>query len=301
MNTSRFDLNLLLVFDALMQERNVTRAARRLFLSQPAVSHALGRLRHALGDPLFVRNGRDMVPTARAEALAPMLAPLLQGLDEALHGRTFSPAGLSQTFRLALPDIAEFVVIPRLLPSFREQAPHARLAIQEIDLGRFQAEMANGELDAAIVVDVPLRPGLHKRLLVREDRLVGVVRADHPAPSKGLTAEKFRRMPRLAVTLSGGRLESPIEQAARRKRGFGDVHVSTAHFTSTAATLMSSDLVLVIGELAGRLLAQLFGLRVIAIPLKLPPVDTVLIWHERTHRDPAQRWFRERILAALGG
>lgn len=299
MNRSRFDLNLLLVFDALMRERNVTRAARRLHLSQPAVSHALARLRTAMGDPLFVRNGRDMVPTLRAEALAPKLRPVLEGLDEALHGASFTPAGLAQTFRIALPDIAEFVVIARLLPLLAKEAPGVRLAIQEIDLARFQAEMASGELDAAIVVDVPLRPGMHKRLLVREDRVVGVVRAGHPAPERGLTAERFRTMPRLAVTLSGGRLDSPIEQAARKRRGFGEVAVSTAHFTSTAATLMNSDLVLVIGELAGRLLSQLFGLKVIEIPARLPPVDTMLIWHDRAHRDPAQRWFRERILAAL--
>ena len=299
MNVQRLDLNLLVVFDALMHERNVTRAARRLFLSQPAVSHALSRLRASLGDPLFVRNGRDMTPTARAEALIPVVRPLLAGLDEALHGSSFSPASLDQTFRLALPDIAEWVVVPRLLPRLREEAPRVRLALHEIDLDEFQDQMARGELDAALVAEVPLRPGMHKKLLVREDRVVGVVRPGHPAALRKPTAEQFRRMPRLAVTLSGGRIASPIEQSPLARKHFGEIHVSTAHFTSAAATLLNSDLVLVIGELAGATMARLFGLALLPLPVKLPPVESVLIWHERVHRDPGQRWFREAILGSL--
>ncbi len=301
MNVARMDLNLLVVFDALMHERNVTRAARRLFLSQPAVSHALARLRASLGDPLFVRTGRDMTPTARAEALIPVVRPLLAGLDEALHGSAFSPAALDQTFRLALPDIAEWVVVPRLLPTMSREAPNARLALHEIDLDHFQDQMARGELDLALVADVPLRPGMHRKLLVKEARMVGVVRRGHPMAGRKPTAEQFRRMPRLAVTLSGGRIASPIEQSPLARRHFGEIRVSTAHFTSAAAALLHSDLLLVIGELAGKTLAQLFGLEVLPLPVKMPAVETVIIWHERTHRDPAQKWFREAIVASLAG
>lgn len=301
MNVARLDLNLLVVFDALMHERNVTRAARRLFLSQPAVSHALARLRTSLGDPLFVRNGRDMTPTARAEALIPVVRPLLEGLDEALHGSAFSPARLDQVFRLALPDIAEWVVVPRLLPAMAREAPRARLALHEIDLDHFQGQMARGELDLALVADVPLRPGMHRRLLVREDRMVGVVRAGHPLARRKPTAEQLRRTPRLAVTLSGGRIASPIEQSPLARRHFGEIRVSTAHFTSAAAALLHSDLLLVIGELAGRTLAQLFGLAVLPLPVKMPAVESVIAWHERTHRDPAQKWFRDTIAASLSG
>ncbi|MGE3177327.1 MAG: LysR family transcriptional regulator [Vicinamibacterales bacterium] len=298
-NIARLDLNLLVVFDALMHERNVTRAARRLFLSQPAVSHALNRLRSSLGDPLFVRNGRDMTPTARAESLIPVVRPLLEGLNEALLGSSFSPARLDQTFRLALPDVAEWVVVPRLLPRLAREAPLVRLALHEIDLDDFQDETARGELDAVIVADVPLRPGMHKRLIVREDRVVGVVRRGHPAAGRVLAPEELRRMPRLAVTLSGGRIASPIEQSALARKHLGEVRVSTAHINSTAATLRHSDLILVIGELAGVTLAEFFGLEILPLPVRLPPVESVLVWHERTHRDPAQRWFREAILASL--
>lgn len=299
MNVSRLDLNLLVVFDALMHERNVTRAARRLFLSQPAVSHALGRLRTALGDPLLVRSGREMRPTPRAEALVPVVRPLLEGLGEALHGTGFSPARLERTFHLALPDIVEWVVAPRLLPAMQREAPGARVALREIDLDDFQDEMARGELDAAIVTDVPLRPGFHKRPLVREDRVVGVVRPGHPAARLGFTPEALRRQPRLAVTLSGGRVASPIERSARALRQLGEARASTAHITAAAATLLNTDLLLVIGEIAGTTLASLFGLKVVPLPVRLPAVETVLAWHERTHRDPAQRWFRDALAAAL--
>lgn len=299
MNIAKLDLNLLVVFDALMHERNVTRAAHRLFLSQPAVSHALQRLRTALGDPLFVRNGRDMTPTPRAEALIVVARPLLEGLTEALHGPAFAPARLEQTFRFALPDIAEFVVVPCLLPLLAGEAPRVRLSLQDLDLDQFQSQLAGGELDAALIADVPLRPGIHKRPLVREERVVGVVRRGHPAAGRKLTAEKLRQLPRLAVTLSGGRMVSPIEHSPLGRALLGEVMVSTPHFTSTAAALAHSDLILVIGELAGETLARLFDLRVVQLPVALAPVESSLIWHERTHRDPAQRWFRETVVRAL--
>jgi DNA-binding transcriptional LysR family regulator len=299
MNIAKLDLNLLVVFDALMHERNVTRAAHRLFLSQPAVSHALQRLRTALGDPLFVRNGRDMTPTPRAEALIVVARPLLEGLSEALHGAAFSSARLEQTFRFALPDIAEFVVVPRLIPLLAAEAPRVKLALHDLDLDEFQAQLASGELDAALIADVPLRPGMHRRPLVREERLVGVVRRDHPAAARRLSAEKLRRLPRLAVTLSGGRMVSPIEHSPIARNALGEVAVSTPHFTSTAAALRSSDLILVIGELAGETLASLFDLRVVQLPFEPTPVESSLIWHERTHRDPAQRWFRDAVVRSL--
>lgn len=299
MNLSRIDLNLLVVFDALMQERNVTRAARRLFLSQPAVNHALARLRILIGDPLFIRHGREMLPTPRAEALGPSLRPLLEGLSEALLGRAFTPAALDQTFRIALPDIAEWVLMPHLLPALQRDAPHASLALKEIDLDTFQDEMARGELDVALATDIPLRPGMHRQPVVREERVVGVVRPGHAIAGRPIRQAQLRSIPRLAVTLSGGRIKSPIESAALSRRHLGEVRVSTAHLTSAAATLLHSDLMLVIGELAGHTLADLFGLTTVALPVRMPAVESILVWHERAHRDPAQRWFRECVVACL--
>jgi DNA-binding transcriptional LysR family regulator len=299
MNISRLDLNLLPVFDALMRERNVTRAAHRLNLSQPAVSHALRRLRDALGDPLLVRSGRDMVPTPRAEDLLAAVRPLFEGLGEALHGPTFAARNLTQTFRLAMPDIAEFVVVPGLMRVLADEAPDVRLALQDLDIDQFQNQLAGGELDAAIIADVPLRPGMHQRRLVREERLVGLVRRTHPFARRAPTAAQLRKAGRLAVTLSGGRVVSPIELVPAITSQLGTVRVSTPHFAATAATLMHSDLVLIIGELAGETLANLFRLCVVKLPIPVPAVESSLVWHERLHRDPAQRWFREVIVRSL--
>jgi LysR family transcriptional activator of mexEF-oprN operon len=299
MNIAKLDLNLLVVFDAMMHERNVTRAAHRVFLSQSAMSHALQRLRSALGDPLFVRNGRDMTPTPRAEALITVVRPLLEGFTEALHGSAFSPARLEQTFRLALPDVAEFSVVPRLMPVLAADAPGVKLALQDLDVDQFQSQLVSGELDAAIIADVPLRPGMHKKALVREERVVALMRPRHPAAARRLTAQKLRKLPRLAVTLSGGRVVSPIEYSSLARSSLGEVVVSTPHFTSTAAALLNSDLILVIGELAGETLASLFGMKMMQLPIALPAVESSLVWHERTHRDAAQRWFREAITRSL--
>lgn len=299
MNIAKLDLNLLVVFDALMYERNVTRAAHRVFLSQPAMSHALQRLRNALGDPLFVRNGRDMTPTPRAEALITVVRPLLEGFSEALHGPAFSPARLHQTFRLALPDVAEFNVVPRLLQLVAQEAPKVKLALQDLDVDEFQSQLARGELDAAVIADVPLRSGMHRRALLREEHIVALMRREHPAASEKLNAHKLRRLRRLAVTLSGGRVVSPIEHSSLSQASLGEVVVSTPHITSAGAILLSSDLVLVIGELAGETLASLYDLKIVRLPVRLPAVESSLVWHDRAHRDAAQRWFRDAVVASL--
>lgn len=298
MNIAKLDLNLLVVFDALMAERNVTRASRRVFLSQPAVSHALARLRNALDDPLFVRTGRDMVPTPRAESLALVVRPLLEGLSGDLEGPAFSPARVDQVFRLGMPDIVELVLMPRLLPMLAKEAPDARIAVQDLDLESFQARLAAGELDAAITPDVVLRPGMHRRSAAREERVVGLVRKGHPATRGKLTAAALRALPRMAATLSGGRVASPIESMPMA-RSTGRAQVSTPHFAAAAEALRHTDLVFVIGELAGETLAQRFGLAVLELPLRLPAVESSLVWHERTHRDPAQKWLRDTISRAL--
>lgn len=299
MNISRLDLNLLVVFDALMHERNVTRAAIRLNLSQPAVSHALQRLRDSLHDPLFVRNGRDMTPTPRAEALLPAIRPMLEGLSEAIYGNSFSPQHVDQTFSLALPDIAAAVILPALLPHLHAQAPSAKIAAVDIDLDQFQQQLVNGELDAAVIADVPLRPGMHKRVLAHEESNVGLVREGHPALRGKMTPERFRKIPRVAVTLSGGRVVSPVENIPEFRERMGEIIVSTPHFIVAASMLRQSDMVLVIGDIAGAALAQIFDLRTFKLPIELTSIDSVLVWHERTHRDPAQRWFRESILKTL--
>lgn len=299
MNIARLDLNLLVVFDALMAERNVTRAARRVFLSQPAVSHALARLRTSLDDPLFVRNGRDMVPTPRAEALALVVRPLLEGLAGGLEGPAFSAGQVDQVFRLGMPDVVELVLLPRLLPLLAKEAPRARIAVQDLELESFQARLAAGELDAAITPDVALRPGMHRRSTAREERVAGLVRKGHPAARGKLTAQALREIPRVAATLSGGRVASPIESTPLARK-LGRPQLSTPHFAAAADALRHSDMIFVIGELAGETLAALFGLAVVELPLKLPPVESSLVWHERAHRDPAQRWFREAIFRALG-
>jgi DNA-binding transcriptional LysR family regulator len=298
MNIAKLDLNLLVVFDALMAERNVTRAARRVFLSQPAVSHALARLRVALDDPLFVRNGRDMTPTPRAESLAIVVRPLLEGLAGDLEGPAFSPGKVDQVFRLGMPDIVELVLMPRLLPLLAKEAPDARLAVQDLELETFQARLAAGELDAAITPDVPLRPGMHRRSTAVEERVVGLVRKGHPATRGKVTPQSLREIPRLAATLSGGRVASPIE-ATPLARKLGRLQFSTPHFAAAAESLLHSEMVFVIGALAGETLAARFDLAVLELPFKLPPVESSLVWHERGHRDPAQRWLRETIIRAL--
>ena len=163
---SRLDLNLLTVFDMLMQERNVTRAAERLHLSQSTVSHALGRLRQALDDPLFVMSRREMMPTERAKALArpvrQALAMLEQGLRQA---KGFDPASARRIFRIATPGSVEHGLVPVLVEWMVQQAPHCRLEVCELADSDYERELEKGELDLVIGFAVPTtsRPGCGAR------------------------------------------------------------------------------------------------------------------------------------------
>jgi DNA-binding transcriptional LysR family regulator len=298
MNFSRIDLNLLVVFDAVMAERNVTRAASRLFLSQPAVSHALARLRRMIGDPLFVRSGRQMVPTAKASALGPAVHNMLEQLGAVLDTQSFDPTTSRATFRIGLVDFGETMLAPLLAGLLRGAAPGIRFVVQDVDTALLQAELSTGQLDLAIALSTwTPGPGIHSRKL-REGGVSGLVRKGHPlAQALGkLTARQFAGVRHLLVAQQDNLALAPMVQRLARAGMAVDVAYSTRHMAVTPHILMGSDLVMIAPELVADQLCRQYGLVKVALPAKLPTVSANLVWPERTHRDPGQKWLREQLL-----
>lgn len=292
---ARLDLNLLVTLDALLSERNVTRAARRLNLSQPAVSVQLGKLRTTLKDPLLVPGARGMTPTALAASLE---GPLRDALDQLVQviapARPFDPSQASLTWRVAASDYSERAILQPLLPELRRAAPGTRLAIFEsvpLRMGR-QAELAEIDLGFITLENAPsnLR---HRRLFAERYVLAG--RADHPALRRRPTLAQFCRLEFAIVSPEGGGFRGAAEPALEDLGLARQIVLSVPHFLFLLSAITHSDLVALLPH---RLTVGAPGLRVVEPPLQVPGFEMSMVWHERVHRDPAHLWLRDRVVAS---
>lgn len=291
------DLNLLKAFDALMDERNVTRAAARLALTQPAVSGMLTRLREAFDDPLFVRSSRGVVPTARAEALAPTVRQVLLEVAAMLQPLHFDPATAALTLTVAATDYALRAVVLPWLGALRRMAPQVRVVVQPIDDSRVAAQLERGTVDLALTTPEAAPPDLHARQLFDEHYVV-MARHDHPALAQGrLTLDTFCALDHALVSYGGAPFEGATDHALARLDRQRRVVVSLGSFLMLPELLRCTDLIAVA---PARLVPRESGLATCAPPLPVPGFTKVAVWHERGHRDAGQRWAREVLFAACG-
>jgi len=285
----RTDLSLLAVFDVIYRERNLTRAAQLLALSQSAVSHSLARLRVRMDDPLFVRKGRGVVPTPRAEQLAPGVQNALARLEEALRpGLAFDPARDLRRVTLAMPDELEPMVLPSLARALREAAPQALLASVRLDRSALRTDLAAGRIDLCIDVarpteaDVMHEPWRQHRLCVVSSKLrrlsvASYLAADHVAVSSrrtGPTMEEFLL----------GRLGLQRRVALRCQ-----------NYEAACRVVAETEMLLTMPREHAQLLRPALGFRILSLPMELPPIDLHLYWHRRAQDLPVQRWLRERL------
>jgi DNA-binding transcriptional LysR family regulator len=300
------DLNLLVVLDALLTERHVTRAARRIGLTQPAASHALARLRALLDDPVLVRGpGGGLVPTARAEAIAPALRTALDGIAAALRGTPgFEPATARRTFRIATNDHAELVLLPRLVARLAVEAPCVDLWVVQTpeDPG---AALAAGAIDGAIGVwrGRAWPAGIYERRLFDDDFRC-VVRRGHPAAAQRLTLTRFCALSHLLVAprgTRGGLVDDALAAQGKRRR----IAIAVPHFLVAPHVIAETDLIVTLAARVARVFAEPLGLVLLPPPVELRRFTTSLVWHERVHHDPGQRWLRELCQSvgsgAIGG
>jgi DNA-binding transcriptional LysR family regulator len=295
MNWGAFDLNLLVVFDAVMQERNVTRAGQKVGLSQPAMSHALNRLRYVLKDELFVRTPQGMVPTARAEQLASPLRRALSDMQNALEPETFVPKQPNRRFTIAVNNYAAVLLTPPLILAAAEAAPSVRLDIRPRGTLDIVALLDRGELDLAVgeFANHGERFGWGALL---EDPFVLAMRRGHPAGRVKLTAEAFAALAHLEISSSGE--DTSFVDRWLAERGLRRDIVHRAPYLSTARLLSQSHMV---GTLSRRI-AEAFlrsdSLQIREIPCPSPRVSIGMLWHRRVENQAAHRWLRGLIEAA---
>lgn len=292
------DLNLIVALDALLRERHVTRAARRLGVTQSAASHSLARLRRLLGDPLLVRGaGGALFATPRAEQLGPAIGRALAGIADALRSpAAFEPGTARRTFHVGAADYADAVLLPRLAARLGKVAPHIDLFTHAYqDWG--DARLLDGSLD--LVLGPPrgvLRPAGSYEKAILIEQFTCIMRRGHPLARKRLTLARYCATPHLMVAPRGA-LGSFVDDALAAAGAQRRVAVAVPHFLVVPHVIAATDL---IATLANRLVALLgpgLGLVRKPPPFPLPGFSIAMAWHERNHHDPAHRWFRDELAA----
>ena len=291
-------LNLLLVLDTVLAERSVARAARRLHVTPSAVSNALARLRAALDDPLISRSGRGIVPTPRAAALAPALARALRDLEQTVLGGAFDPATTERELTLAVADAGQVVKLPPIVAQLAADMPRVRLRVVSIDTLFSLGGLASTEVDVAIGVGEK-GPGVHVQPLY-EERTVLVARAGHPRARRKLSKSALAGLRHVDVHVAPGKGSKALAASYAALGVARDVAVVVPTFAAAAAVVAATDYVASMPASFADLLGPRLGLRRVASPLPPVAVTINLLWHERTHHDPAQRALRELILRVAG-
>jgi len=288
------DLNLLRVFGAVHAEGSVTRAAERLGLSQPTVSHALRRLRHLYRDPLFVRTHGGMAPTARADRLAEAVRQALHVLDVAIQeGARYDPAASARTFRLHMSDIGETVFLPRLLHALAEQAPRVRLETFQYDEKDIGPALESGRIDLAVGY-IPMLSGFERAKLLSE-RYVVVARAGHPLAARAPTRAALARL-RYAVVRSHGATERALDNMGLA----ANIRLSMPHFLVLPRILSETDLAVVMPARLAEVFRTMGDYIVWRPRVGMRPFDVSVHWSSRYADDPGNRWLREQLVALCG-
>jgi DNA-binding transcriptional LysR family regulator len=300
MHISRVDLNLFIVFEAIYAEGSVTRASLKLNLTQPAISHALGRLRLMFDDPLFVRQGHLMVSTPLARSIIEPVRHSLRGFEVTLNKlNRFDPASTEKEFTLALRDVLESTVLPPLMVALEQDAPHARVAAVQVDRRELESELQAGTLDCAIDVLLPLGSDVrHARILV--DRTLVVARRGHPRLQGGITLEQYLQEEHV---LASSRRKGPgIEDFELSRLGMQrKIRLRCQHYFAACRVVSQTDLILTMPERYARVANQQFDNQLLPLPLEMPAWDVYLYWHANVEDDPANKWLRERLTAAMVG
>jgi len=294
----QLDLNLLLTLDILLEERNVTRAANRLHLSQPAVSVQLARLREVLGDPLLLPGPRGMRPTARADALRAPLRQALDALQQAIAvPGPFDPATADQTWHVAASDYGGSTIVLPAIASLRLHAPGTRLAILWVRPAAIAQQAEQGSIDLAFHVAAEAPEGMRQRSLFKERYLLAG-RVDHPRLRTPPTLEAFRALEHVIMSPEGGGFVGSTDGALAQLDLTRRVVLSVPNFLFLKSVLARTDLVAL---LPARLLDGAPELRAVEPPLDVPGFEMTMLWPERVHRDPAHTWLREHIAGAAVG
>jgi DNA-binding transcriptional LysR family regulator len=293
----RLNLNLFRVLEAIHTHGGISAAARALHLTQPAVSHALGQLRLAFGDPLFVRQGNRMQPTDRARAVIDDVRVHLQGLQATLGKQaSFRPEALEQTFTVGFRDVLESIAFPPLINRLQQEAPHVRLVSRRIAWDAVERALGTARIDLAIDRRLAAGNRLSSRHLLDES-LVVVMRRDHPLASGPLKRATYLAAKHVAVSQLGEAvpLDVLLDQDGRARA----IRLTCQHYFAASQVAAASDLLLTMPRSYAANFARLLPLATRSLPFKLKPIPVLAYWHPSRDADPAHSWLRELIVGTI--
>jgi DNA-binding transcriptional LysR family regulator len=293
MDGKKLDLNLLAALEALLSERNVTRAANRLGISQPALSARLNRMRDVLGDTLFIPAQRGVIPTQYALDLEKPLRAALEQLRNVVASQApFDPLGAKQDFAIAGSDYIHHVWTSPVTRRMREAAPACRIALHAVDRASLFKRMEQGEIDLAFLTPEAAPPNLQSRRLLSE-RYVVIGRKDHPKLQRQIDLPTFCALGHVLVSPRGGAFEGVTDIALQTLGAKRNVAVSVASFLLVPEIVRQSDMIALIPE---RLVQNDARLLKFDPPLTVPGFDILMLWHPRSTSYPAQKWLREQMV-----
>ncbi|BDA73417.1 Transcriptional Regulator, LysR family [Calothrix sp. PCC 7716] len=289
------DLNLLVAFEALFEQRSVTAAAKRLYLGQPAMSAALGRLRILFNDELFIRIGREMQPTSKAVAIAPDIFAALRQIRHTIEfSQTFNPISAQRNFAIGSADYTSFVILPKLLEHCREKAPSLNFRMIGFEKDKIGEMLEHGTIELALGV-FPNPPRQTICVPLFQERFVGIARKKHPAiNNKLISLETFTNLSHVLVTLrqdATGEIDKILATHNLQRR----VQLTTPHLLILPAIISSSDMIAAVPYRIGAYFSNLANIEVFELPLETQPWTVSMIWSQLTDKDDANSWLRQTL------
>jgi len=294
----KIDLNLFVVFDAIYCEGNITKAASVLNLSQPAVSHSLGKLRTYFDDALFIRQGNEMRPT-------PVAKNVIADVREALHqlrvclvqSRQFEPMTSRKHFIVSLLGSLEATYLPLLMQNIMKESPHIKLqSSRRVRRSELENKLASGDVDLAIDTLVPVGDNImHTQL--EQDQLVIVARKNHPATLQSLDLKTYLSLEHILVSSrsSGPGLEDfELSRVGVHRK----IVLRCQHALAACRIVINSDKILTLPKTAAKMYSEMLDIDIFPMPVKLPPLDVHLYWHVNVDKDPANKWLRNKMIMA---
>ncbi|MBW4523101.1 MAG: LysR family transcriptional regulator [Scytolyngbya sp. HA4215-MV1] len=294
-NLAGIDLNLLVVFDALMTEQQVTRAGERVGLSQPATSNALSRLRSLAADDLFVRTAAGLRPTPRAIALAQQLRPALQQIQAALlEEPIFDPQTSDRVFAIGMSDYVEFTLLPQLMQALQTIAPGVSLQIRSGDRQKLFSLLDSGEIDLACGI-FPEPVAWHQEQLLFQETYVCVCRQDHPHIGESLSLNEYLSTPHLLISVKEDRI-GRVDYLLAKQNLKRQVALSVPHFLVAPTILAQTDLIATLATRIAQSCSQHQPLKLLPLPIDLTGFAVWMRWHQSTQASPACQWLRSTLL-----
>lgn len=299
MHLSRTDLNLFVVLDAIYSQGSITRASQVLNLSQPALSHALARLRTMFDDPLFVRQGAAMVPTPFTRGIITQVRQGLQLFEASLQtDQSFHPAQTQRRFHLGLRDVFEATILPPLVQKISEQGPGITIASVRVDRREIETALSSGDLDMVLEVPIPLSNQIRQQRVSR-DRLIVLSRKGHPQmpKKKNQVLDLDIYLQQAHVLVSSRRQGVGLEDFELNREGLRrQISLRCQHYFAACRVVSETDLLLTMPEQYANIANAQFMNRIDPFPLATQPIDAHLYWHSSADNDPANSWLREQLL-----